>query len=121
MNAPRPFPRDLSLFPLIFIPIAGLLIACHPIGFSPLSTESDMSSFEMEGGKLSEGQALHSMLSRTGCSDFKSYVWIYMYKLISMGNDILYYDHFEDTIRKRVKEAMEDTSISQESINNFAD
>ena len=121
MNAPRLFPRDLSLLFLAFLLIASLLIACHPISFLSSSNELDMLSTESGSSTLTEGQTFHSMLQRTGCGDFRNYVWNYMHKLISMGNDILYYDHFEDTIKKRVKELMKDTSIAQENIDNFAE
>ena len=115
MNALRLIPRDLSLFILIFFPVIGLFIACHPIGF--LSSHADsMTSLEAEGDLPNEKQNFQSLLQRTGCNDFKNYVWHYMYTLISMGNDIIYYDHFEETIKKRIKELMKGTSIPQKNI-----
>jgi len=118
MNAPGLLLRNCFLMFLNWFCITSLMISCYPIGF--LQTTNTDSSF-IEEDTFSETQIFHSLIQQTGCSDFKNYVWNYMHKIISMGDDILYYKDFENTIRKRIKELLRDSSIPQKNINNFAE
>ena len=105
---------------LVLIILSLASVACHPLNYGPSSTESTIDG--IDSAAVRENQTFGLMFQRTGCGDFKDYVWNYIYQLISMGDDIAYFENFEERIKQRVRESLEQSpTIPQENIASFAE
>ena len=105
---------------LLFIgfPLTSMVITCSPVNFSPLGL--GMSSIGTNNETHTIEQTFDLMLQRAGCSDFRTHVWDYLHKLISMGNDVIYFDNFEQTIKERLQQLIKNPLYSQDNVDNFS-
>ena len=96
------------------------IIACAPLNFqggdellsseddTPYTIESAYSGFEI-------------MLKKAGCQDFRSYVWNYIYKIVSNENGKPPpYHTVKEKITERIQTLMKDHNASEEVIQQFA-
>lgn len=106
-----------------WFPITVLLMfinACAPLNVQ--ESELDPSS---EEGKQYTIESTYSdfetMLTKAGCQSFQSYVWNYIYKIVSTekGKPPPYYT-VKEKITQRIQKLMKNHSAPKEAIQNFA-
>ena len=106
-------------FALIFF--LGVLASCSPINLNvPDLRYSDGDS---ESESRPEYPNFDTILKNTGCADFKSYIWNYIYRIASLkrGN-IPPYHTVKEAITRRVRKVMkkENPFAKEEDIKQFA-
>ena len=99
--------------------VLSFFMAC-----SPLSLEigfNDLVHSDGEEGEVTDFSDFHRILQRTGCQDFSSYVWNYIYKIASFekGTPPPYHTVKEQIVR-RIQSLMKDHPAGKKDINNFA-
>ena len=95
------------------------IISCAPLN---IQTGDMRFSSEAENRLAQTDYAdLEMILTKTGCQDFQSHVWNYIYKIASLdnGKPLPYYT-VKEKIIKKIQNAMKDYPGSQENIKNFA-
>ena len=105
-----------SFYSLFFL---SLLIACSPLNLQSGGLEP-YSEKDREGG-YTHFSDFHHILKKTGCQDFQSYVWNYIYKIASFENGRPPpYHTVKEKIVSRIQELMKDHPTDRANINNFA-
>ncbi len=100
--------------------VLSFFMAC-----SPLSLETsfrDLANYDEDSeGVSTDFSDFHRILQRTGCQDFSSYVWNYIYKVASFeqGTPPPYHTVKEQIVR-RIQNLMRDHPASKKDINSFA-
>ena len=97
-----------------------LIIACAPLNFQGgdglLSSEED-GLYTIE----SAYSGFENMLKKAGCKDFRSYVWNYIYRIVSNENGKPPpYHTVKEKITERIQTLMEDHNAPEEVIQQFA-
>ena len=109
-----------QIFLFFIFGLAALAMACSPLNmqtqnFLPLNTEEQALTEEVNYSDF------ETILNKTGCSDFQSYVWNYIYKIVSLedGKPPPYYT-VKEKIIQRIQNLMKGHPASKEDIQSFA-
>ena len=95
-----------------------LVMACSPLNLQPGSLSS---LWAEEDGVKTDFSDFHRILKRTGCQDFPSYVWNYIYKIASIEDGPPPpYHTVKEKIVQRIQNLMKDHPADKKDINNFA-
>ena len=93
-------------------------VACSPLSFQPDGLIGDL---EGDGEGYAGFSDFHRILKRTGCQDFQSYVWSYIYKIATFENGTPPpYHTVKEQIVRRIQALMQDHPADKSDINNFA-
>ena len=105
---------------ILLVPILVGIISCSPLNVQQGELEEWSSSTTEEAFDIKDSLDIENIFKKTGCQDFRTYVWNYVYRIVSLeGGKPPPYHTTREKIREKMQILTANLPAREENIEKF--